>query len=108
MLDAIKKIIKKTKGVLILVEDSEPAYVVIPFAEYEKLLAEQAVEAEKELPSGKTRSMVAEKDTLEYELLEKINRDIEIWKTSQREKETDLDINTSGEDEIRIEEIPYG
>ena len=111
MLDAIKKIIKKTKGVLILVEDNEPAYVVLPFAEYEKLLEEQTIGVVPETSRERTQSEAVQKDTSEYELLKKINRDIEIWKTAQRERETDLEIfpdSNDGEEEIKIEKIPYG
>jgi len=87
-----------------MVEDGEPAYVVLPYREYERLL--EGCEEKKEAgipPKEKTPEPLTN-----YELLEKINRDIEIWKASQEKAEEGVAVEKPLEEpDIQIERIPY-
>ena len=103
MTSKILNLLKKTKGIVILVENEKPSYVVMPFSEYEKILEEKPVSQGSDLTPE-----VSEKNDAEYALLDKINRDIEIWKTAQKEKEKDLSqVSQDDPEDIKIEEIPY-
>lgn len=104
MFEALKKIIKKTKGIFILVEDNQPAYVLLPFGEYEKLVDLSQANDEKRMVSGGEKKKELEPSN--YQLLEKINRDIELWKAAQPREEVG-EIEEKEEGNIKIEEIPY-
>lgn len=100
MISQIFKLLKKTKGVVILVQDEKPAYVVLPFDEYEKMTS-----GEEENKKDVAKQPASAKKDTEYALLDKINKDIEIWKAAQ-EKDDFLEVKEDPND-IKIEEIPY-
>jgi len=79
-LKRIIKLIQKT-GDRFIVSDSSlgTPYVVMPLADYEKLVT---VEAEED---------VVETETTEGQLLEKINHDIAVWKSQQEKISETLD-----------------
>ncbi|MDD2806921.1 MAG: hypothetical protein PHW95_00140 [Patescibacteria group bacterium] len=72
-LEKIIELIKKTGDNCVVLDSSgNPAYVVLSFDDYKKLVAD--------------KSEIA--DLTEDELLNKINRDIAIWRVKQQEAET--------------------
>lgn len=95
MWNAIKQILKKNSGTCIIVEEGKPAYVVVPFDDYGKLLEEHSdvsfLEKRKE-------------GTSEQEILEKINQEITNWKGRQAEENPAVDL--AEEDEIKVENLP--
>lgn len=71
-LEKIIELIKKTGDNCVVLDSSgNPAYVVLGFSQYEKLLADKSAIAE----------------LTEDELLNKINRDIAVWRAKQQEDE---------------------
>ena len=69
-------LVKKTGDTCIVLDvTGEPAYVLMPFGMYERLAAGRAD------VTGMT----------EDQLLEKINRDIALWKSSSQEAENNID-----------------
>jgi hypothetical protein len=68
--EKVKKIMKVIGGKAVIVEDGEPVFVVINVDDY----------SDPGLPKGEPVGS-------ETELIEKINKDITIWKNKQKEKE---------------------
>lgn len=99
MWDSIKKILEKQGGTCIIVEDGKPKYVVTGFDEYQRLLEEENLFAQKAMPG-----------LSEQELLEKINQDIATWRAAQAEEQAEeqaqSDSDNEGEGGIRIEDLP--
>ncbi|PJE59831.1 MAG: hypothetical protein COU85_01545 [Candidatus Portnoybacteria bacterium CG10_big_fil_rev_8_21_14_0_10_44_7] len=100
----LAQIIKKNNNTVILVEDGRPAYVVLPFAQYQQMVSEQTGVAVNQPLPDKNKD---QGDLTEVSLLEKINKDIEIWKAAQKDKETLVDEQPTDPNEITIEKIPY-
>lgn len=99
MWDQIKQILKKNKGTCIIVEEGQPAYVVLPFDDYQK-----ALETE---PAGKMAAPKFKENANEPELLEKINQEIVDWKNKQAENAPEVQLADIQEsDELRIENLP--
>lgn len=67
--EQVKRLMKIVGGKAIIVEDGKPAFVVIDVDEY------LGFESDKGVAKSET------------ELIEKINKDIAIWKSKQKEKE---------------------
>jgi len=67
--DKVKKLMKIIGGKAIIVEDGKPAFVIINADEY--------------LDFEDTKNSVGS----ETDLLDKINRDINVWKNKQRDRE---------------------
>ena len=67
--EQVKRLMKSIGGKAIIVEDGKPAFVIVSADEYLGL----------EETKGAAKS--------ETELIEKINKDITIWKSKQKEKE---------------------
>ncbi|MBU1102878.1 hypothetical protein KJ853_04495 [Patescibacteria group bacterium] len=96
MWETIKQILHKNGGTCIIVEEGKPSYIVSRFDEYQKLLENQ--------PAPRLREGINEQ-----ELLEKINQEINNWKTKQAENipENELDIpEVSEEEDLKIENLP--
>ncbi|MDD2753630.1 MAG: hypothetical protein PHT44_03405 [Candidatus Portnoybacteria bacterium] len=99
MWNQIKQILKKNKGTCIIVEEGQPAYVVVPFEEYQNNL-DAEISCKPVVPKFKGGAD-------ESELLEKINQEIVDWKNKQAENAPEVhlaDIQES--DELRIENLP--
>lgn len=67
--EQVKRLMKIIGGKAIIIENDKPSFVVINVDEY--------------LNFEDTKSKVGS----EFELIDKINRDITVWKTKQKEKE---------------------
>ena len=80
MWEKIKKILQKEGGNCIIVEDNQPAYLVMKLEDYEKL-----IEANDEI--------------------EKANRDIDQWQAEEKGKEIETD--KSNHKEVSIEDLPF-
>ncbi len=98
MWSTIKQILKKNRGTCIIIEDGQPAFIVAPFDDYQKLLEGEPV----------SRSAGRLKDGLgESELLEKINQEIGDWKARQSENVPEVQLaDIQASDELRIENLP--
>jgi PHD/YefM family antitoxin component YafN of YafNO toxin-antitoxin module len=92
MWNTIKQVLKKNKGTCIIVEEGKPAFVVVPFDDYEKSL---------DKPANEKVSV----GTGEQELLEKINQEIINWKTKQAEDSPAVEL-VEDSDEVKIENLP--
>ncbi|KKS26246.1 MAG: hypothetical protein UU87_C0003G0166 [Parcubacteria group bacterium GW2011_GWA2_42_11] len=96
MWENIKKILAKTKGTCIIIEDGQPAYVVTPFNDYQQDL------------DGAGVSKSTNKSSSEQELLEKINQDIIDWKTKQEVENPEIDLSEAEEaGELKIENLTF-
>jgi len=99
MWNEIKQILKKNIGTCIIVEEGQPAYVVLPWDDYEQLLDERPTISfpEKHKEGGS-----------EQEILEKINQEITNWKARQVEENPAVALADEVEetDEVRIENLP--
>ena len=99
MWDQIKKILKKTKGTCIIVEDGQPAFVIMPFDDYQKSLDREATE--------KIAAPRFKEGVNESEAVAKINQEIVDWKTQQAEDIQGVQLSDIQEsDELRIENLP--
>jgi len=99
MWEQIKQILKKNKGTCIIAEDGQPAYIIMPFDDYQKSL------------DGESESKVAaprfKENVNEPELLEKINQEIVDWKTKQADNAPEVHLSDIQDgDELRIENLP--
>ena len=104
MWETIKQILSKNSGTCIIIEEGKPAYVITRFEEYQKILERKGGDKEIDF-IAKGRSGLDEQ-----ELLEKINQEINNWKTKQGDSETetsvlDEDESDEGED-LKIENLP--
>ena len=78
ILDKVFTLLEKTNDrCLVLLPEQDQAYAILSLAEYERLIL--------------ARSQV--EDLTEQELLDKINRDIAIWKTQQEDKDEDSEVS---------------
>ncbi len=96
MWETIKQILKKNSGTCILIEEGKPAYVVVSFDDYQKILNNQPAAAFFE----KGREI-----TGEQEILEKINQEISNWKLRQAEENPEVEIADQNDD-LKIENLP--
>lgn len=98
MFNEIKKILQKSQGTCIIIEDGRPVFVVAKFEDYQKLLENQA--------SLQTMASVGQV-LAESEVLEKINQEITNWKTKQAEENPELAFSEGPEEEeVKIEDLP--
>lgn len=86
MWDKIKKLMQKSGGKFIIVENDQPAYVVLPIAEYENLLEGSQIEK-------------ANQEIIELRAAENQETKTE---ESLDEQTTDKD-----EDKIKVEDLPF-
>lgn len=101
MWNTIKQILKKNKGTCIIVEDGQPAYIIMPFEDYEVNWVADAPEKKK---TAVTRWRESAAET---ELLEKINQEIVDWKDKQVASAPEVQLADIQEsDELRIENLP--
>ncbi|MAG44990.1 hypothetical protein CL633_03845 [bacterium] len=93
MFQRIKNWLEKNNGKYIIAnEQGEPLYIIMSTEEYDKIL-----ENKHDNPKSLTRE----------ELMEKINKDIDIWKSSQNEEISEPVSQEQDElvDELVIEEV---
>ncbi len=87
MWDKIKKILQKEGGKCIIIEENQPAYVVLTFDEYEKKIND----------SGSVDNQ-----------FEKVNRDIAEWKATETESFPEPSITEEQkEEDVKIEDLPF-
>lgn len=99
MWEQIKQILKKSRGTCIIVEEGQPAYVVVPFDEYQKSL-------DSETPNMAAAPRFKE-GINETKLLSKINQEIADWKAQQEANLPEVQLADIQEpDELRIENLP--
>ncbi len=99
MWEQIKQILKKNHGTCIIVEEGQPVYVIMPFDDYQKSLANE--------PTGKTAAPRFKESANESESLAKINQEIVDWKVKQAEKSPEVQLSDiQDSDELRIENLP--
>lgn len=92
MWESIKKILKKNSGTCIIVEEGEPAYVVLPFSDYQNLLEKEPFKKE---------------GMSEQDLLEKINQEINDWKSKQSEDAAEIELeDEAGDGDLKVENLP--
>jgi len=92
----ILALLKNSGGKYIIIEENEPAYVLMNMNEYKKIISN----------SGK----VAIEDMSREELIEKINQDIAFWHASQNEDEKSVDdhfLSNDSADNSANEEAKY-
>ncbi len=90
MWERIKKILQKEGGKCIIIENDQPAYIVMSFDEYEK---------------KKFVSDPVQKET-ESEF-DKVNKDIAEWKAAEAEKNSDLVEPEESHQDVEIEDLPF-
>lgn len=109
MWEQIKQILKKNKGTCIIVEDGQPAYIVMPFDDYQKSL-DQRPESKIAAPRGDQLYGAAprfQENINEPELTAKINQEIVDWKAKQAEAASEIQLSDiQDSDELRIENLP--
>lgn len=76
--DKIKKLVRITGGKIIIIEDNKPTMVIIDINEY----IDNLKSTEKSASGNLSKSDILS----ERELIEKINKDINIWKDRQEER----------------------
>jgi len=108
MWETIKQILSKNSGTCIIIEEGKPAYVITRFEEYQKAL--ELKNEDKETDKEADVFIKGRSGLDEQELLEKINQEINNWKTKQGEGETEVgvldgDESDEGED-LKIENLP--
>lgn len=97
--ETIKQILKKNKGTCIIIEEGQPAFVVMAFDDYQKDLENQ--------PADKLIQPRLREATNEAELIEKINQEIVDWKAKQTENSPEVPLaDIQDNDEVRIENLP--
>lgn len=83
MWEKIKKILSKGEGKCIIVEDNQPAYVVLKWEDYEEII---------DICSTET---------------ENVNRNIDHWKAEENAK-TEPEVNQLDDNtEVKIEDLPF-
>ena len=99
MWEQIKQILKKNQGTCIIIEDGQPAYVILPFDDYQKNLDAEL--------ANKNATPRFKETASETDLIEKINQEISDWKGKQVEKAPEVQLSDIQEsDELRIENLP--
>ncbi len=99
MWDTIKQILKKSRATCIIVEEGQPAYVIMPFDDYQKSL-----ESDSAIKTAGPRFKDGADDS---GLLEKINQEIVDWKAKQTENSPEVQLSDiQDSDELRIENLP--
>jgi len=99
MWETIKQILKKNKGTCIIIEEGQPAYVIMSFDDYQKSLESE--------PANKSVPPRFKEAGGETELMEKINQEIVDWKAKQVENSPEVQLSDIQEaDELRIENLP--
>jgi PHD/YefM family antitoxin component YafN of YafNO toxin-antitoxin module len=105
MMDKIKKILRKNKNAfVVLVEENEPAYVVLNFDEYERLSNKQ-----EEIPFSSPKRFLAEPSG-EDQIFNEVNQEIINLQAPKEDVIEDIvleEIMPAVEpQEIKIEDIP--
>lgn len=105
MFDKIKKILNKNKNAfVVLVENDAPAYVVLGFDEYERLINRQ-----EEIPFSDPRRFLAEPAN-EDQIFNEVNQEIINLQAPKEDVVEDIVLEemtpAAGSQEIRIEDIP--
>lgn len=105
MFDKIKKILNKNKDAfVVLVEDDAPAYVVLGFDEYERLINRQ-----EEIPFSSPRKFLAEPAN-EDQIFNEVNQEIINLQAPKEDVVEDIVLEemtpATEPQEIRIEDIP--
>lgn len=110
-MNALKKItglVRLTGDKFIVIDEGEPAYVVVPFQEYEQLMTErkndQVVQyISKGSPKKSTKQL---SETEEETILKRVNEDIEAYRLKQaeiRKEEGEVQENRENEGSARNE-----
>ncbi|MBU3901090.1 hypothetical protein KKF25_00390 [Patescibacteria group bacterium] len=99
MWEQIKQILKKNKGTCIIIEEGQPAYVIMPFDDYQKSLENE--------PTAKSAPPRLKEAVGETESLANINQEIIDWKVKQAENAPEVQLaDIQDSDELRIENLP--